>query len=84
MNAPVGLYSYMIHPIVEHSTEFEICIFSEGASCHQKKDNFKLGQCGRWKGTIVYVRLSLHHKEAIASGKAALRKQFDQIKITLI
>ena len=62
----------------------EICIFSEGASCHQKKDNFKLGQCGRWKGTIVYVRLSLHHKEAIASGKAALRKQFDQIKITLI
>ena len=62
----------------------EMSIFSEGASCHQKKSNFKVGQCGRWKGTIVYVHLSLRNKEAIAAGKAALSKQYDQIKIALI
>lgn len=62
----------------------EMYIFSEGASCHQKKDKFKMGQCGRWKGTIIYVRLSLNHKESIAAGKAELSKQYARIKLSLI
>lgn len=62
----------------------EMCLFSEGASCHQKKNNFKMGQCGRWKGTIIYIRLSLHNKDAIAKGKAALSKQFNQVQLSLI
>lgn len=62
----------------------EMILFSEGASCHQKKDNIKMGQCGHWKGTIVYLRLSLLHKEAIASGKAELSKQFNHVKIALV
>lgn len=62
----------------------EMYIFSEGASCHQKKNHFKMGQCGYWKGTIVYIRMSLLHKEAIAAGKAELSKQFEKVKISLI
>lgn len=62
----------------------EMCIYSEGASCHQKKNVFKMGQCGKWKGTIIYVRLSFHNKEAIAEGKARLSKQFSQITLSLV
>ena len=62
----------------------EMYVFSEGAICHQKKNNFKMGQSGWWKGTIVYVRLSLHDKEAIAAGKAELSKQYNKVKLSLI
>ena len=62
----------------------EMCIYSEGASCQLKKDKFKMGQCGKWKGTIVYVRLSLHNKKAIEEGKAQLSKQFNQVTLSLI
>lgn len=62
----------------------ELYLFSEGAFCHQKKNNVKMGQCGRWKGTIIYVRIPLYDKEAIAAGKRELSKQYSHVKITLI
>lgn len=62
----------------------EMLIFSEGASCHQKKDNFKMGQCGFWKGTIIYIRMPLLHKEKIAEGKALLSEQYKEVKLSLI
>ena len=62
----------------------EMLLLSEGASCHQKKNNFKMGQCGYWKGTIIYVRMSLLHKEAIAAGKSELKKQYNHVKLALV
>jgi hypothetical protein len=62
----------------------ELLLLSEGALCHQKKSNFKMGQCGYWKGTIIYVRMSLLHKEAIAAGKVELKKQYNHVKLALV
>lgn len=79
----LGAGLWLISQYVSFS-DGEMCIFSEGASCHQKKNLFKMGQCGKWKGTIIYVRLSFHNKKAIADGKAELSKQFNQITLSLI
>lgn len=62
----------------------DLYLFSEGAYCHQKKNHIKMGQCGKWKGTIVYVRIPLFRKEDIANGKTELKKQFSHIKLSLI
>ena len=62
----------------------ELFLFSEGAYCHQKSNQIKKGQCGKWKGTIIYMRLSLKNKEAIASGKKELSKQINNVKLSLI
>ena len=62
----------------------DLYIFSEGAYCHQKKNNFKMGQCGKWKGTIIYVNIPLYDKEAIAAGKREISKQYDHVKLSLI
>ena len=59
-------------------------IFSEGAYCHQKKSIYKLGQCGKWKGTIVYLRLPLFHKEVLAERKKELSSRFNRIQLSLI
>lgn len=62
----------------------EMLIFSEGALCHQKKNIFKMGQCGFWKGTLVYIRMPLLHKERIAEGKNLLSEQYKYVKLSLI
>lgn len=62
----------------------EMCIFSEGAYCHQRKNNIKKGQCGKWKGTIIYVKIPLFKKDEISAGKARLREQFDHVKLSLV
>lgn len=62
----------------------EMFMFSEGAYCHLKRNSIKKGQCGKWKGTIVYIRLPLRDKESIAAGKRELSKQFDNVKLSLI
>ena len=62
----------------------EMYVFSEGALCHQKKNNIKMGQSGFWKGTIIYIRLSLINKEAIAAGKAALSRKYNHVKISFV
>ncbi|MBO4417853.1 MAG: HAMP domain-containing histidine kinase [Bacteroidales bacterium] len=62
----------------------DLFLFSEGAFCHQKKSNFKMGQCGKWKGTIIYVIIPLYNKDALAAGKRELSKQYSHVKLTLI
>ena len=62
----------------------EMMLFSEGASCHQKQGNFKMGQCGFWKGTIVYIKMPLLHKDAIAKGKAELNKNYNHVKLAFV
>ncbi len=62
----------------------ELYLFSEGAYCRQKNNIFKTGQCGKWKGTIIYVSIPFYHKEAIAAGKRELSKQYTHVKIALI
>ena len=62
----------------------ELCIFSEGAYCHQKGNSIKKGQCGKWKGTIIYVKIPLFKKEDISAGKAMLSKQFNHVKLSLV
>ena len=59
-------------------------LFSEGAYCRLKDNAIKRGQCGRWKGTIVYIRLSLRDKEIIAARKRELSKKFDNVKLSII
>lgn len=73
--------------LISHYVTFaggELMLFSEGASCHQKKNNFKMGQCGFWKGTIVYLKMPLLHKAAIAAGKAELNKQYNHVKLAFV
>lgn len=79
----VGAGLWLISQYVSFASG-EMLLFSEGAMCHQKKNHFKMGQCGYWKGTIIYVRLPLNHKEDIAKGKAELSKQFDEIQLSLV
>ena len=43
-----------------------------------------MGQCGYWKGTVVYVRLPLRNNDAMAAGKAKLSKQFNQVQLSLV
>ena len=62
----------------------DMYIFSEGAYCHQKKGHIKSGQCGKWKGTIIYVKIPLKNKSAIAEGKKKLSEQFNNVKISII
>lgn len=64
----------------------DLYLFSEGAYCHQKKNrsNIKMGQCGKWKGTIIYVSIPLINKESIAEGKREISKQYNHVKITLV
>lgn len=79
----VGAGIWLISQYVSFS-KGELIIYSEGASCHQKKSNFKMGQCGYWKGTVVYVRLPLRNNDAMAAGKAKLSKQFNQVQLSLV
>lgn len=43
-----------------------------------------MGQCGFWKGTIVYLKMPLLHKAAIAAGKAELNKQYNHVKLAFV
>ena len=65
-------------------TKGDLYLFSEGAYCHQKKNLFKLCQCGKWKGTIVYIRIPLFNKTALAAGKQELSGKFDTVKLSLV
>jgi hypothetical protein len=78
-----GSGSWLISQYVTFS-KGDLYLFSEGAYCHQKKNNYKMGQCGKWKGTIIYVQIPLYDKASIAAGKREIRKQYNHIKITLV
>lgn len=62
----------------------DLYLFAEGAYCHQKKNNIKVGLCGKWKGTIIYVNIPLYDKESIAAGKREISKQYNHVKLSLV
>lgn len=60
-------------------TEGDLYICSEGGYVFKRGRNTKKGECGFWKGTIVYVRIPLTNKKKIAALITKMKEQYNCI-----
>ena len=62
----------------------QLYLFSEGAYYYKRGNVIRKGQCGRWKGTIIYVCLPLNDKKALLEGKRNIRNNYGHVKLAFV
>lgn len=62
----------------------EMHLYSEDAFYVFRKGKIKLGRCGYWKGTIIYVSLPLSNLEGFLNIQSLLANEYGDIKISLV
>ena len=55
----------------------DLTICSEGGIFYRRGKHIKKGECGNWKGTIVYVRIPLNNLKGLTASLDKMRKQYD-------
>lgn len=79
----MGFGLWLVNEFVK-SQKGELHIYSEGAYYIHSKGKIKKGNCGYWKGTIIYVSLPLQKLDGIQTVLNSLASMYDDIKINQI
>lgn len=61
------------------ATNGDLCICSEGGFFYRHGRQIKRGECGHWKGTIVYVKILLNNMTSLNTAIARMKKQYNNI-----
>lgn len=72
----MGYGLWLIDEFAEASNgDFAVC--SEGGYFYRRGKRIKKGECGNWKGTIVYVRIPLNNLHGLSVALDTMRKQYE-------
>lgn len=79
----MGYGLWLISQYVE-SQKGEMHLYSEGAFYVLRKGKVKIGRCGYWKGTIIYVSLPLGNLKGFLKVQNLLANEYDDIKVSQV
>lgn len=54
----------------------DLCVCSEGGYFYRHGRQIKRGECGHWKGTIVYVKMPLNRMDAMHKTIARMKEEY--------